>query len=1291
MELRFTLILIFLVVLSNCNRNSKNPKIWMDQNVISINKEDAYATSISFDNLDNALTVDIANSKYYKSLNGSWKFNWVKNPQERPKNFQSAEFDDSGWEDIPVPSNWELQGYGIPIYVNTEYEFQMTNPPFVPEDYNPVGSYRQTFEVPANWDNRQIFIHFGAVKSAMYLWINGEKVGYSQGSKTPAEFDITKYMKPGENLLAVQVFRWSDGSYLECQDFWRISGIERDVYLTSTPEARIQDFFIKSTLDNTYRDGILEVEVDLKKYHVGRGEYYIELELMDIHNRPLFEYAMVEKVLIDSLTGSAKFNRRIQKPKKWTAETPNLYKVVMTLRKSASEMLEIRSSYTGFRTAEVKDGLFRINGKTVAIKGVNRHEHDPITGHVISKESMLQDIRLMKENNINTVRTSHYPTDPYWYYLCDKYGLYVIDEANIESHGMGYGDKSLAKDSTWMEAHVDRTRRMVERDKNHPSIITWSLGNEAGNGVNFHATYDWVKNRDDSRPVQYERAQFEDNTDIYCPMYSSIKSIEEYANSEPKRPLILCEYAHGMGNSVGGLQDYWNVIDQYDVLQGGCIWDWVDQGLILENGDWAYGGDFGPADVPTSDNFCCNGLVAPDRTAHPNLLEAKKVYQSIKFIPADMSKGKFYIINKYDFINLNNFEFSYAIRENGQQISEYGLPTMNVAPGDTMTVQLNLPIGPPKPSVEYFLEFYAKQRTSKGIVEAGHLLASEEFVLPIFNSKKYRVFLSNYQNLDMFEENNILNILGEDFRVSFNLAQGLMNKLEYKNENLLVSPPKLNFWRPPTDNDIRDHFGERMWNEYGLDSLHYEVADVTYELFQENTANVNFVLVIKNDKNEKLFDVFQTYSIYSSGDIIIKNDLKVDDKIESLAKIGMQMKLPATTNNVTYFGKADFGTYPDRNSAGSTKIYSTMITDMWHKYSKPQENGNRSDVRWFTIANNKGNGIFIQSDGLFNFSGYNYDDADIYRAQHSSELIEKDYITLNIDHKVAGLGTATCGPGILPDYLITDKLYSFKVRIKPANLRRQLPSKLYTQELPEYETNYLPAPTIEAESEYFNKPIYIQLNVEDENIDIRYTLDGTIPSETDSLYTEPFLLEESASVNARCFKEGKVPGFTATKHLRFIQAKSIKYGSPPSSRYDGGHEFALMDGKLGSDSSIKKNWIGFNGNDVNVEIELVETVNINKIMFNFMRWQQHWIFAPTNVELLVSEDGLEYISLYSEKPLVDPVEKVLARKVFRHEVDVNKKPVKFIKLNATALDSCPDWHPGAGKDVWTFIDEITIE
>ena len=554
---------------------------WENPKVFNVNKEEPYTTFVPFPDVASALRLDRRQSPFYFSLDGPWKFHWVRNPADRPMDFYRDDYDVSKWDTIHVPSMWEFQGYGVPIYVNSDYEFPRPwNPPHVPHDYNPVGSYKRWFMVPSEWDGREIFIHFGAVKSAFYIWINGQKVGYSQGCKTPAEWDITKYLRKGENSVALEVYRWCDGTYLECQDMWRISGISRDVYLYSAPKVRIRDFFAKPDLDENYTDGSLSVAVELKNDSPGlaAGSVRLELQLLDDQNQVVARES-TRLTVGGKPKASTSFTANVRTPKKWTAETPNLYSLVLHLTSADGKNNEVATCKIGFRKVEIKAGQLLVNGVAIQIKGVDRHEHDGYTAHVLSDEVLLKDITLLKQNNINAVRTSHYPNDPRWYDLCDKFGIYLVDEANIESHGMGYGERTLAKNPEYKEAHLDRTMRMVERDKNRPSVIIWSLGNEAGNGPNFVATYEWIKQRDNTRPVQYERAQEQANTDIVCPMYSW-SYLESYGSRIHDRPLIMCEYAHSMGNSTGNFQDYWDLIEKYPQLQGGFIWDWVDQGFI---------------------------------------------------------------------------------------------------------------------------------------------------------------------------------------------------------------------------------------------------------------------------------------------------------------------------------------------------------------------------------------------------------------------------------------------------------------------------------------------------------------------------------------------------------------------------------------------------------------------------------------------------------------------------------------------------------------------------------------
>ena len=647
---------------------------WENPEVVGWGKESAHCTLMVFPDVDSALIGNCEESPFYISLNGRWKFHWVARPAERPVDFYRADYDDSGWNEMPVPSNWQMHGYGVPIYTNITYPFAKDPPRVTGEpqaDYtayklrNPVGSYRKTFEVPASWRGRHVFLHFDGVESAFYVWVNGTKIGYGQGSRTPAEFNVTTHLREGRNLLAVEVYRWSDGSYLEDQDFWRLSGIFRDVYLFSTPAVHLRDFFVRCDLDEHYRDGVLEVTAHVRNYSDKLVEApAVEMQLLDTSTssrRVCAQGRMEFTGETISAQDEAVFTYKtdIANPRKWTAEQPNLYTLLLTLKRANGDVLEVIPCRVGFRKVEVNGGQLRVNDIAVLLKGVNRHEHDPDTGHYVTVDSMVRDIRLMKQNNINAVRTSHYPNVSKWYDLCDEYGLYLVDEANIESHGMGYGrNETLGNKLEWKKAHMDRTISMVQRDKNHPSIIIWSLGNEAGDGINFQATSEWIHQRDSSRPVQYEQARTRPHTDIVCPMYSRIERIVKYASTDRDRPLILCEYAHAMGNSVGNLQDYWDAIEKYGHLQGGFIWDWVDQGLRKKDESgrefWAYGGDFG--DKPNDGNFCCNGLLQPDRKPNPSLFEVKKVYQYIEVQPVDLISGKVRIRNEYDFVSLGFVE-----------------------------------------------------------------------------------------------------------------------------------------------------------------------------------------------------------------------------------------------------------------------------------------------------------------------------------------------------------------------------------------------------------------------------------------------------------------------------------------------------------------------------------------------------------------------------------------------------------------------------------------------------------
>lgn len=839
------------------------------------NKLPPKAFSIPYATVDQAFQNSWNASPYFTSLNGMWHFKFSERLGERPENFFSEDFNYTGWNQIPVPSNWEMLGYGIPIYVNQPYEWTSDpQPPAIPHDENPSGSYITMFKIPAEWKDHNVILHFGAVKSAMYVWINGQEVGYSQDSKLPAEFDITPFIQEGENKLAVQVIRWSDGSYLECQDFWRISGIERDVFLYCQPKVHIHDFFVNTKLVNGYRDGQLDLNLEVVNDDQRKSPRFTVLVQLLGSNADAVIYQEKRNIRLGAdEKKELKFSSFMKNPRKWTAETPELYKLVITLLDLKENILQVKSCNIGFRTSEIKNGQLLVNGVPVTLKGVNRHEHDPKTGHVISESSMIEDILLMKQNNINAVRTCHYPNDPRWYEFCDKYGLYLIDEANIESHGMGYGERSLAKDPVWEKAHLERVQRMVERDKNHPSVIIWSLGNEAGDGVNFTTCYKWIKHRDPSRPVHYERALLGPNTDIYCPMYASIEHIESYAQKHQERPLILCEYAHSMGNSTGNLKEYWDIIEKYDQLQGGFIWDWVDQGILKTSPDgieyFAYGGDFGPPDTPSDGNFCANGLVSADRAPHPALQEVKKVYQYVGIKTINPLAGRFHLINKYDFLSLKQFYISWSVKSEGKSLINGKIENLTLEPRQSQTLEIDLSGLTLLPGKEYFIHFSVLTKTSGELIPADFEVASEQIGIPnyeplVISSKP------SIPQLTIAETSDNFAFSGNDFSIVFDKKSGEITEWKSNGAMIIEEPIQPNFWRAPTDNDFGNGMDKRCapWKEA---SQYKQVTGVVLKNMDKTQALISSSYYFPSVNAHLRMD----YTVNGSGEIDIESSLKL--------------------------------------------------------------------------------------------------------------------------------------------------------------------------------------------------------------------------------------------------------------------------------------------------------------------------------------------------------------------------------------------------------------------------------
>jgi beta-galactosidase len=1056
LKLKWVFLFLVLVGYAIPGVRSNNP-FWQESNdwenpgMIALNKEPAHNTLMPYGDKEKASRCDRFQSEFFRSLNGKWKFHWVEKPADRPEDFYKPEYDVSMWDEIQVPLNWQLAGYGIPYYLNHPYVFEK-NPPFIQHDFNPVGSYRLEFEIPTNWQDRKVFIHFDGVESAFYLWVNGKRVGYSQGSRTPAEFDISRFLQGGKNILAAEVYRWSDGSYLECQDFWRLSGIFRNVYLFSTPAIHIRDYEVWCDLDSEYRDAVLSVKARVKNYGDEASlAHSVDITLLDEND--LF----VEKEILMSARGEyiapgaeslLSMKADVLDPRKWSAEDPNLYTMLLSLKDKKGNVLEYQSCRIGFREVEIKNGQLLVNGAPVLLKGVNRHEHDPDSGHYVTKKSMIKDVRLMKEHNINAVRTCHYPDDPEWYDLCDEYGLYVIDEANIESHGMGYRlDVTLANKPEWKKAHLDRIQRMVERDKNHPCVIVWSMGNEAGDGTNFEAASEWIHRRDPSRPVHYERAGLRSHTDIYCPMYARIPHLIRYAEQRRDRPLILCEYAHAMGNSVGNLKDYWDVIEKYDHLQGGFIWDWVDQGIRKTTEDgreyWAYGGDFG--EEKSDRNFCMNGIVLPDRSITPKLLEVKKVYQYIQMEPVAMARGAIKITNKYDFIDLDRFVIHWEVLEDGKQLLADSIARPNIAPKGAKIFDFGLDKITPKPGSEYLLDVSVRTLAPWGLLPDGYVVAREQFVLP-HREEIARTELPKKQPLKWSETDHEMRIEGQDFALIFDKTTGLLISYRYRGKELIVQGPVPHFWRAPTDND----FGNRMPRRCAVWKTASSSRQLDrFEIIGQEDAKIQIQAEYTLQDVESKHTV--TYSIFNTSDVIVKNHfIPGKDGLPELLRFGMRMRIPRDFAQVRWYGRGPQENYWDRKTGSFIGLYANTVRDQYVKYASPQENGYKTDVRWVTLSKNNGVGLLAVGLPTLCFSALPYSVEDLTQesrgTKHPTDLVERDYVELFIDYKQTGVGgDDSWGARPLEHYTLVPKEYSYSFRLRPFLTKKESPNELSKQ------------------------------------------------------------------------------------------------------------------------------------------------------------------------------------------------------------------------------------------------------
>ena len=979
---------------------------WQDIQVVAVNKEKPRSSFMSYADRETALTSRFEKSPYYSLLNGTWKFFFVDSYKDLPQNITDPSVNTSSWDDITVPGNWEVQGHGVAIYTNHGYEFKPRNPqpPLLPEA-NPVGVYRRDIEIPASWDNRDIYLHIGGAKSGLYVYLNGKEVGYSEDSKNPAEFLINKYLQPGKNVLTLKIFRWSTGSYLECQDFWRMSGIERDVFLWSQPKASIQDFRVVSTLDDTYTNGIFKLAVDLKNHTQETKNLNVGYELLDAKGNLMTSEAN-DIWVSPASPQTASFEYDLKNVAPWSAEHPNLYKLLMTIKEDG-KVIEVVPFNVGFRRFEMKqidqvaeDGkpytVLLFNGQPVKFKGVNIHEHNPETGHYVTEELMRKDFELMKQNNINAVRLCHYPQDRKFYELCDEYGLYVYDEVNIESHGMYYSLKkggTLGNNPEWLIPHMDRTMNMYERNKNYPSVTFWSLGNEAGNGYNFYQTYLYLKDKEINsmnRPVNYERALWEWNTDMYVPQYPSAEWLEEIGRKGSDRPVAPSEYSHAMGNSSGNLWDQWKAIYKYPNLQGGFIWDWVDQGILEKDKNgreyYTYGGDYG-VNAPSDGNFLCNGIVNPDRTPHPAMAEVKYAHQNIGFEAIDLANGLFRVTNRFYFTNLKKYMVHYSVTANNKVVRS-GKVSLDIEP--QASKEFTVPVGNLKPQAgtEYFVNFNVTTVEKEPLIPIGHEIACDQFRLPIESPKK--AFKTSGPKLTVSTNGDNLSASSSKVNFMFNKKTGIVTSYkvdgtEYFSEGFGIQP---NFWRAPTDNDYGNGMPKRLqvWKE---SSKNFNVTDATVTMDGNNAVvNVNYLLPAGN-----LYIV--NYTIYPSGAVNVaarftstdmdaaqtevseatrtatftpgRDAARKEASKLNVPRIGVRFRLPASMNQVEYFGRGPAENYLDRNAGSMIGLYKSTAEELYFPYVRPQENGHHTDTRWVSLSTGK-KGLLIQADNTIGFN-----------------------------------------------------------------------------------------------------------------------------------------------------------------------------------------------------------------------------------------------------------------------------------------------------------------------------------
>lgn len=1010
------------------NQHISTASDWQNPSLLSRNRITVLSAGVPFPNRSAAAESSFLDSPYVESLNGEWSFFYAPTQDDIPAGFTSSDFDSSAWKTIPVPSNWQFQGYGIPVYTNVNYPIPC-DPPYVPDD-NPQGLYRRTFDLPGararDWDGRKTILHFEGVNSFLNLWVNGTFVGMSKVSRLPAEFDITSLVTGKDNVIVAQVLQWNDGTYLEDQDAWRVSGIFRDVYLVSQPQQQITDIRLRTTKAEDSENFNLEISVS-----TDASAATASFELLYGQ-----ETILPEQTITSSTDTRYGFQSSVEvtAPKAWTAETPEIHTVIVTLRTADASILDIRRQTLGFRDVKVSGKGIFVNGTSIKLKGVNRHDTNPDRGQAVTHDDMLKDILLMKQHNINTVRTSHYPNDPYWLELCDTYGLYVIDEADLESHGMGASGDSerVTKDPEWKAAFLDRGVRMVERDKNHPSVIIWSLGNESSYGPNHAAMYRAIKALDPTRPIHYEGDYEDKTTDLRSQMYPTVATvIAEGQKTDKDYPYFLCEYAHAMGNAPGNLKEYWDAIYEYPRNIGGCVWEWADHGIRQHTADgkewFAYGGDFG--DMPNDGNFCIDGLVSPDRVPSPGLLELKKLIEPVHVAAGDLRGGRVHISNRYGFLSLSHLKADWSVVRDEEILEEGSLEALDIPAGHTNYVQIPFQWPDAAPG-RYWLNLTFTLANDEPWAKAGHTIAQAQFELPV-NATVPQLTTLEHSPIALEDTGHEVVLSGSDWKISFHRRHGVLSHWTKNGVDLISSGPIINLWRAPIDNDLGETNMARGWSKTGLNKLQqrivsFDVDQTTAGQVTISVESVQSAYVLRPAAKTKY-----VYVVYGDGSIRLTTRVEPSANVQTLPRIGLSLTAPSSFDQFAWYGLGPHENYPDRQESAVYGIYQLPVRDLYVHRVRPQEGGGRGSAFWAKLTNAQGHGLLIAGEAQFHMNALRYSEQDLQTAKHDHELIERDYVTITVDHKMAGLGNHSCGPETLPEYKIIAEPTEFTLTFSP--------------------------------------------------------------------------------------------------------------------------------------------------------------------------------------------------------------------------------------------------------------------